>query len=113
MNKDTRIIDLTVSDLTEIITIVCSSVINNSLSDQKNEEIKNKTFKIAELEKLNLVGKYRRIKTLISHKDLILTTDGRITGESIFNYINKIKPENKYVTLSNTGKVISNNLNKN
>ncbi len=89
MNKDTRLIDLTVSELTEIITIVTSSVINNSLTEKKNEEIRNKTFKIAELEKLNIVGKYRRIKTLISHKDLILTTDGRITGESIYNYINK------------------------
>ena len=58
-------------------------------AEKKNEEIRNKTFKIAELEKLNIVGKYRRIKTLISHKDLILTTDGRITGESIYNYINK------------------------
>ena len=89
MNKDTRLIDLTVEQLTEIITIVTSSVINNSLNDKKGEEIRNKTFKIAELEKLNIVGKYRRIKTLISHKDLIITTDGRITGESIYNYINK------------------------
>ena len=89
MTPDTRIIDLTVFELQLLIERSALQSINKALEAQYNQQMQNRTYTIHELGQLNIVGKYTKIKNLISSGDLKVTPDGKITGSSVYSYLNQ------------------------
>ncbi|MFZ4398857.1 MAG: hypothetical protein ACOYO1_02390 [Bacteroidales bacterium] len=87
--SEKRVIDLNVEELQRIIIETTQAVIQAENSNVKTAEIKNRVFTINELAGLNLLGKYHKIKSLIKTGQLHQTADGKITGESVYNYTNR------------------------
>jgi hypothetical protein len=88
MLGSTRIIDLTVNELNELITTTTQKVISTELANFKNAELQNRSFSINELAQKNIVGKYHRIKSLIESGELTQLSDGKISGLSVYNFLN-------------------------
>ncbi len=88
MDPQKRIIDLTVLQLAEIIKEITEVSIKMALSTQYNNDLKNKVLSINQLAELGIVGKYHRIKTLIESGEIKQTADGKISGLSVWEYLN-------------------------
>ena len=88
MDPNKRIIDLTVLQLAEIIKEITEVSIKMALSAQYNHDLKNKVLSINQLAELGIVGKYHRIKTLLENGDIKQTADGKISGLSVWEYLN-------------------------
>lgn len=91
MLGSTRIIDLSVSQFSELIKHCTREIIEEALAKKASDDIKNKTYSINELAETNLVGKYHRIKSLIASGALTQLSDGKISGFSLYQYLNNKK----------------------
>ena len=63
-------------------------MIREELANFKNAELQNGSFTINQLAEKNIVGKYHRIKSLIAAGALTQLPDGKISGLSVYNYLN-------------------------
>ena len=87
----TRLIDLSVSDLQQLIEGITEKVISEAIQRKENTTMCSKTYSFNELAELGIVGKYHKIKSLIKSGALTQLADGRISGFSLYKYLNNKK----------------------
>ena len=88
LDPNKRIIDCTAGELVAFLQPIIKDQIEKAFNDKNAKDIRNKVYSISELSKTGLVGKYHRIKTLLQMSKLEQTADGKITGSSVWLYLN-------------------------